>query len=126
MTWLHRVWVRLRRRPTSALAAPAPEQPDAGPLTSPAELERVLGVWTRWWTRGQCEEFDEQLALAGQRVEGELLRFFGQDALQRVQGACGASSGSGTILLTADRWFVAFLGTRAAMAVTRKLYSNFR
>lgn len=124
MTWLDRFWAR---RQTSVLPAPVPEQPDDVPLTSTAELERLLGVWTRWWTRSRNDESDEQLALVGQRVEAELLRFFGQDALQRVQVACGgASDGGGTIRLAADRLFVAFLGTRAAMALTRKLYSNLR
>jgi len=123
MRWLHRLRARLRR--ASAEPAPLPDEPDT-PLTPVAELERVLGVWTRWWMRGQGDEPDEQLALAGERAEAELQRFFGQRALQRVQAACSASSDGGTMLLAADRLFVAFLGTRAAMALTRKLYSNLR
>jgi hypothetical protein len=121
------LWVRLRRRQISAGTEPASESPDAAPLTSAAELERVLGAWVRWWTRSRADESDQDLVQAGQRVEAELVRFFGQDTLQRVQGACcGASPGGGTIFLTADRLFVAFLGTRAAMAVTRKVYSNLQ
>jgi hypothetical protein len=84
----------------------------------------MLNVWTRWGTRDEPNESDEELAVVGGRVETELRRFFGQDALQHVRST-SRKSGSGTVLFDADRLFVAFLGRRAAMAVTRKLYSDF-
>jgi hypothetical protein len=83
----------------------------------------MLDVWTRWGKRTEGNESDEQLAVVCGRVETELERFFGQDGLQHVQSA-SCKSGNATILLAADRLFVAFLGRRAAMAVTRKLYSD--
>jgi hypothetical protein len=124
MTWLRRPWVLLRK---SAAPAPLPEQVDAVRVEPPAELERLLGVWTRWWAPSGNDESDDELAQVRRRAEAELRRFFGQDTLHRVQGDYGGESrGKGTVLLAADRLFVAFLGTRAAMAVTRKLYSNLK
>jgi hypothetical protein len=123
MTWLARLWGRLQRPRT---VDPLLERVDGIQLTA-TELERVLGVWTRLVKSegDESDESDEQRAVVGQRVEKELQTYFGQGALQRVQATLG-SSGGGNILLAADRLFVAFLGTRAAMAVTRKLYSNLQ
>ncbi len=117
-----RLWERRRRRPCPA---ELPSERLDGILLTPAELERVLGVWTRL-VQNEGDEFDEQLAVMGRRVEKELQTYFGQDTLQRVQANPGVSGGGGTMLLAADRLFVAFLGTRAAMAVTRKLYFNLQ
>jgi hypothetical protein len=89
------------------------------------ELERVLGVWTRL-VQSEGDESDEQRAVVGRRVEKELQTYFGRDALRRVQATHGDCGGGGNMLLAADRLFVAFLGTRAAMAVTRKLHSNLQ
>jgi hypothetical protein len=122
MTWLARLWGRLLQRPHPMELPPVPV--DGIQLTA-AELERVMGVWTRWWAQSEGDESDEQLAVMGRRVEKELQTYFGQDTWQRVQATKG-NGGGGTILLAADQLFVAFLGTRAAMAVTRKLYSNLR
>lgn len=127
MTWMQRLRARLEQRRATAAPAPLPDEPDGVTLTSPAELERLLTVWTRRWTRSRGKESDAQWGVARARVEAELRRFFGQGTLQRVQGACrGAPGGGGSLLLAADRLFVAFLGTRATMAVTRKLYSNLQ
>lgn len=65
----------------------------------------------------------DSLAGAGKRVEAEVQRFFGAEALRGVQSAASAS-GSGTIVFAADRLLVTFLGRSAAMAITRKLYSD--
>ena len=120
MTWLARLWGRLQSRPVDP-----PLEPVDGIQLTATELERVLGVWTRL-VQSERDESDEQLAVVGQRVEKELQTYFGQDTLQRVQATRGNSGSGGNILLAADRLFVAFLGTRAAMAVTRKLQSNLQ
>ena len=120
MTWWARLWGRLRLRPV------APHlEPVGGIRLTATELERVLSVWTRL-VQSERDESDEQLAVVSRRVEKEVQTYFGQDALQRVQATRGKSGGGGNILLAADRLFVAFLGTRAAMAVTRKLHSNLQ
>jgi hypothetical protein len=122
MTRFAGLWARLLRRPLPVELPPEPV--DGIPLTA-AELERALGVWTRL-VRSEGDESDKPLAVVGPRVEKELQTYFGQDTLQLVR-ATRRDSGSGeNILLAADRLFVAFLGTRAAMAVTRKLYSNLQ
>lgn len=118
MTWLARLRGKRLQQPH------LPEPVDGIRLTA-AELERVLGVWTRL-VQSDGDESDEQQAVLGQRVEKELQTFFGQDALQRLQVTRGDCGSGGNILLAADRLFVAFMGTRAAMAVTRKLYTNLQ
>lgn len=128
---LRSLWARLRRRRGIAprdrrVDPPAPDHSEPLELRSFAEfaeLERALDVWTRWWTRAEGDEPDEQLAVVGHRLETELQKFFGQETSERVQKAF-AEYGRGTTLLAADRLFVAFLGRRAAMAVTRKIYSD--
>jgi hypothetical protein len=117
-TWLAKLL--LRRRPVEV----PPEPVDDIQLTA-AKLERALGVWTRL-LQSEGDESDEQLAVVGPRVEKELQTYFGQDTVQRFQATRGDSGSGGNILLAADRLFVAFLGTRAAMALTRKLYSNLQ
>jgi hypothetical protein len=122
MIRLPRLWGRQRRRPRPV---ELPSERVDGILLTDAELERVLGVWTRS-VQNEGGESDEQLAVVGRRVQKELQTYFGQDTLQRVQATLGNSGGGGSILLAADRLFVAFLGTRAAMAITRKLYFNLQ
>ncbi len=122
MTRLARLWAKLPRRLRSV---ELPPEPVNGIQLTAAELERALGVWTRL-VRSESDESDKQLAVVRRRVEKELQTYFGQDTLERVR-ANRRDRGSGeNILLAADRLFVAFLGTRAAMAVTRKLYSNLQ
>lgn len=88
-----------------------------------AELERSLDVWTMRETEREVPGPSKELAVVGQRVEAELGRFFGRDALRHIQPNAGETI-NGTGILFADRLFVAFLGRSAAMAVTRKLYSR--
>jgi hypothetical protein len=122
MTWWGRQWGMLLQR--SRPVDPPLERVDGIQLTA-TELERVLGIWTRL-VQSKGNESDEQRAVLERRVEQELQTYFGQDTLQRVRAICGDSGSGGTMLLAADRLFVVFLGTRAAMAVTRKLYSDLQ
>lgn len=121
---LRSLLTRLLRRPSSAAVPPKRVSlSDPLDLAGFAQLERTLDVWTRWGKRGEPAESDEKLAVVDPRVAAELQKFFGQNGLRHVESA-SCKSGSGTILFAADRLFVAFLGRRAAMAVTRKLYSD--
>ena len=79
-----------------------------------ADLERKLDVLTG----GGSPQ-----AKIGKRAEAEVQRFFGEEALRRMQAAT-ATSETGTIVFAADRLLVTFLGRSAAMAITRKLYSD--
>jgi hypothetical protein len=88
-----------------------------------ADLERNLDIWAMQGREREQREPSKELAVVGQRVEKELRRFFGRKALRYIQSSAGESV-DGTAILFADRLFVAFLGRRAAMAVTRKLYSR--
>lgn len=124
MTIFRKLWVRLRRRSTDCVEQQTPDRlPEPLEQTALAGLESTLDLWTRWAKRSEPNEVDPQLAAASLRAEKELRRFFGLRALRVVQSRSG-ESGGGTIVFNADRLFVAYLGRRAAMAVTRKLYSN--
>jgi len=123
MTRLQKLWPRILLQPNHAVA-PLPTKADAVQLAARTELERVLGRWTRWCEPKESGASDEHLAIAGRRVDKALRTFFGQQAVLSIRAASDPSSGGGKILLSADRLFVAFLGRRAAMAVTRKIYSN--
>jgi hypothetical protein len=117
------LWKRVRPSDSTEIAPPTGEVlPDPAHLTNIAELERALDGWTRHWAPGEREQPDAQLSAMSRRAETELRTFFGQDALQLVRSTAG-QPGKGPLLLAADRLFVNFLGRRAAMAVTRKLYS---
>ena len=123
MTIFPNLWRRIRQDSRhSADLTPVDTLPDPLHLTTIAELENVLDGWTRQWAPGERDQPDAQLAAMSRRAETELRRFFGQDALNLVQSTAG-QPGKGPLLLAADRLFVNFLGRRAAMAVTRKLYS---
>ncbi len=124
MRRLRSLWARPARRPAVPVVPPRHGSPSEPPeLAGLAQLERMLDVWTRWGKGGEPNESDEQLAVVGPRVAMEMQKFFGQNGLRHVESASG-KSGGGAILFAADRLFVAFLGRRAAMAVTRKLYSD--
>ena len=125
MTALLNLWARFLRRP-SAFADSFPAGADGVRKAAISELERVMDVWSSWWTGTEHHKPDEQLAVANRCVDTALQTFFGQQALLRLRASSGASGSSGRILLTADRLFVALLGRRAAMAVTRKVYSHLR
>jgi hypothetical protein len=43
----------------------------------------------RWWVQSPGDESDEQLAIAGRRVQRELQTYFGRNTLQRVQTTRG-------------------------------------
>ena len=122
MRQLRSLWPRLAGRPSVAAVPPNHDSlSEPLDLAGLAELERKLATWTRWGKLG--EPTDEQLAVVVRRVATEMVRFFGQKGWRHVEPASG-KSGKGTIPFAADRLFVAFLGRRAAMAVTRKLYSD--
>jgi hypothetical protein len=115
---------RLLRRPPRTEKTPVSDEL-LQPIVSSAlaELERSLDIWTMRKTEREVPEPSKELAVVGQRVEAELGRFFGRDALRHIQPNASESI-NGTGILFADRLFVAFLGRSAAMAVTRKLYSR--
>jgi hypothetical protein len=120
---LRSLWARLARRHSAAAVPPNHDSlSEPVDLAGFAQLERKLDTWARWGRRGESTESDEQLAVVVPRVANEVERFFGQNGLRHVEPASGKSGG--TMLFAADRLFVAFLGRRAAMAVTRKLYSD--
>jgi hypothetical protein len=125
MTALPNMWARFLRRPAAATNS-RPAGADAVRLAAISELERVMDVWSCWWTGTENHKSDEQLAVASRHVDTALQTFFGQEALLRLRASSNLSGSSGTILLTADRLFVALIGRRAAMAVTRKVYSHLR
>ena len=116
MKWLHALLTWPPRRP----ALVAPESPAPEGMTEPlelsalADLERKLDVLTRGGS---------PRAKIGERAEVEVERFFGEEALRGIQSAAG-TSGNGTTVFAADRLLVTFLGRSAAMAITRKLYSD--
>ena len=116
MTW----WKRLRRLDADTPGHEAPSQPA---FTAFTEIDRALEAWTRWWTRSEGDERDDQLIAVRRRAEKEVQKFFGKKMLRSVQLA-GPRTREADLLLAADRLFVIFLGRRAAMAVTRKVYSN--
>lgn len=124
MTALLNLWTRFWRRP-SAAADSCPAGDDGIRSAAISELERVMDVWSCWWT-GTEHHPDERLAVASRRVDTALQTFFGRQALLRLRASPGPSGSGGTILLVADRLFVALLGRRAAMAVSRKVYSDLR
>jgi hypothetical protein len=111
--WLHDLLTRPSRRP-----AAYPSLPES--LTEPlelsalADLERKLDVLTG----GGSPQ-----TRIGKRAEAEVQRFFGGEALRGMQCAASTSE-NGTIVFAADRLLVTFLGRSAAMAITRKLYSD--
>jgi hypothetical protein len=125
MTIFQNLWSRLHGGSQPTLD-PIPGiqciQDDPVHLKTPSEFEHALDEWTRQWGPGNRDQADEQLAAMNRRAETELQRYFGDDALRLVQSAAG-KPGNGPLLLAADRLFINFLGRRAAMAVTRKLYS---
>ena len=125
MTALLNVWARFLRRPAAATNL-RPAGADAVRSAAISELERVMDVWSCWWTGTENHKPDEQLAVASRHVDTALQTFFGQQALRDLRASSGISGSSGTILLAADRLFVTLLGRRAAMAVTRKVYSHLR
>ncbi len=116
MKWLHDLLGRQARRP--ALVAPDSSPPESSPepleLSALADLERKLDVLTR----GGSPQTN-----IGKRAEAEVQRFFGGEALRGMQSAASTSE-DGTIVFAADRLLVTFLGRSAAMAITRKLYSD--
>ncbi len=125
MIWPQKLWARILRQPNEAVA-PLSDKADAVQVAARTELERVLGIWTRWWERNESDGSDEQLASSVRRMDAALRTFLGQQALLRVRAASDPCGGRGRSLLAGDRLLVAFLGRRAAMAVTRKVYSNLR
>jgi hypothetical protein len=121
-------WLNFRRllRRSSIADAEAPLSNETlQPIASAAlaELERSLDIWMVRGREREAREPSKELAVDGQRVEAEVGRFFGREALQHVQSSASEPV-NGTGILFADRLFVAFLGRSAAMAVTRKLYSR--
>ena len=125
MTALLNLWARILRRP-SAAADSRPAGADSVRTAAMSELERVMDVWSGWWTGAEHPKPDERLAVASRHVDTALQTFFGEEALLRLRASSKLSGSTGTILLSADRLFVALLGRRAAMAVTRKVYSHLR
>ena len=125
MTALLKLWTRFLRRQSPA-ADSLPAGDDSVRSAAISELERVMDVWSSWWTGTESQKPDEQLAVASRHVDTALQTFFGEQALLRLRAAPGQPSSAGTILLAADRLFVALLGRRAAMAVTRKVYSDLK
>jgi len=113
----------LRRQSPAADSLPAGA--DSVRSAAISELKRVMDVSSSWWTETEGQKPDGQLAVASRHVDEALQTFFGEQALLRLRAAPGPSGG-GTILLAADRLFVALLGRRAAMAVTRKVYSDLK
>ncbi len=124
MKGLRDFWPFLRR-PSAAKEEPPLSGEPLPPIASAAlaDLKRSLDLWTVLARERETREPSKELAVVGQRVEGEVRRFFGREALRRIQPSAGEPV-NGTGILFADRLFVAFLGRRAAMAVTRKLYSR--
>ncbi len=119
---LKKIWERLRPGDSPCIEPSTAEVPsDPAHMVNLAEMERALDGWTRHWAPRERDQPDAQLAAMSRRAETDLRIFFGQDALQLVRSAAG-QPGKGPLLLAADRLFVNFLGRRAAMAVTRKLY----
>lgn len=90
-----------------------------------ATMEITLEQWTEWWKCTDETKSNERLGLAVQRAESELERYFGLSVLKYVKSST-AKSGPGREIFAADRLFEAFLGKRAAIAMTRKLFSNPR
>jgi hypothetical protein len=84
-------------------------------------LENTLNEWVEWWNSSGSEKSNERLHAAAQRAEKELEQYFGPGALEQLKSS---TSGDGRLIFEADGLIEAFLGKRAAMAVTRKLYSN--
>jgi hypothetical protein len=126
VTTLRKLWASVRRQATNDVERRTPDKlPEPLAQTVLTGLEGKLDVWTRWAKRSERNALDIELAAASLRAERELQRFFGPRALRSVQSRSG-ESGSGTTVFTADRLFVAFLGRRAAMAITRKLSSNLK
>ncbi len=117
MKWLHNLRPRSWRQPiliSGHPVSPSEDLMEPLELSALAELERKLDILTG--------EGSSQAAL-GKRAEAEVERFFGDAALHDMQSAA-TGSGDATIVLAADRLLVTFLGRRAAMAITRKLYSG--
>jgi len=114
--WLHNLLTRPLRR--AAMVAPDLSPPEGLPepleVSVLADLERKLDFLTRAGT---------PQAKIGKRAEAEVQRFFGGEALRGVQSAASTYE-NGTIVFAADRLLVIFLGRSAAMAITRKLYSD--
>jgi len=124
MKGLRDFWPFLLRRSAAKEEAPLSGGP-LPPIASAAlaDLKRSLDMWTVLARERETREPSKELAIVGPRVEEELRRFFGRKALQRIQSSAGEPV-DGTVILSADRLFVAFLGRSAAMAITRKLYSR--
>ncbi len=125
MRRLRNLWGRARALYRSEAAGDLPPSENLRELIATAafaDLEQRLEVWARWGTPRESHEPSKEFAIVSQRVEEELQRIFGQEALRGIQSTCQSSNG--TIVFAADRLFVEFLGRSAAMAVTRKLYSR--
>jgi hypothetical protein len=114
--WLRELLARPSRRPivTATDQLSTHYVPEAVELSALAGLERRLDVLTRGGSAGDS---------VGKRAEVEVQRFFGREALQGILSASG-NSGNGATVFAADRLLVTFLGRRAAMAITRKLYAD--
>jgi len=124
VTTLRKLWASVRRQATSDVERRTPDRlPEPLDQTVLAGLESKLDLWTRWAEGSERKEPDTELATASLRAEKELRRLFGARALQAVQSG-SEEFGSGNTVFRADRLFVAFLGRRAAMAITRKLSSK--
>ena len=125
MKWLRDLLAWGSHSPDLTPPQSSPVESLLGPLELSAfsELERKLDILTRSNPRPAGMATDDTQAWAGKRVEAEVQRYFGSEALQGIQSTANAL-GHGTIAFTADRLLVTFLGRSAAMAVTRKLYSN--
>jgi hypothetical protein len=121
VTTLRKLWNSVRHQSTTDVGRLTPDSlPETPEQRALAGLEGKLDVWTRWAKRSERDEPDRELAAASLRAEKELRRFLGAHALKTVQSWSGESC-SGNIVFMADRLFVAFLGRRAAMAITRKV-----
>lgn len=112
-----------RRCPS--IPEPYPCDNSADPLAQSAlaDLERSLEVLIGGGEQRSCEKMRDKQIEVGKRIEADLRRFFGEKIWQGMPSGT-ASSGSGAMVLAADRLFVAFLGRSAGMAITRKLYSD--
>jgi hypothetical protein len=105
---------------------PHPRSAQAGNGGSPlpaSRMENTLNQWIDWWRGAGEKESGERVA--ARRAENELEHYFGSRALAHLKAAT-AGSDERSIVFAADRLFEAFLGKRAAMALTRRLYSNLR
>jgi hypothetical protein len=111
--WLRDLLTRPSRRPAPD-SSPPESLTELLELSALADLERKLDVLTR----GGSPQ-----AKIGKRAEAEVKRFFGGEALRGIQSAA-STSGNGTTVFAADRLLVTFLGRSAAMAITRKIYSD--